>query len=105
VAANFTNDEVADAWRRTIEKLDIEIDDDRTAFGLRYNGPDDEWAWTAELQRIDAEPPFAPVGLGATPVAALDALVKAVEHGIGYWPVKRPWDAKSASWAREEGFE
>ena len=92
------------AWRDAVERLDIDLDDDSTVFGVAYNGPDDEWAWTASLERIGSDPPFAPCGWGQTPEAALRALIKAVDHGVGYWPIKRPWDAKSTAWAREEGF-
>ena len=104
MATVFTNEEIAAAWRAAIAKLAIDVDDETTVFGLRYNRPDDEWAWTAELVRLHSEPPFSPAGWGRTPVAALESLVKAVEHGVGYWPIKRPWDEKSTEWAREEGF-
>ena len=71
---------------------------------LGYDGPDDEWLWTASFERRGADPPFAPVGWGQTPAGALRALVKAVDHNVGYWPITRPWDEKSREWAEEEGF-
>jgi hypothetical protein len=94
-------DELALAWRDAARRLEYNPDSDN--FIVSYNGPDDEWLWTAVFHRPNSDPPFAPEGWGQTPVLAVRALIEAVDHGVGYWPIKRPWDRKSREWASEEG--
>ena len=97
-------DELEAAWRDVVARLDLDPDDEHVVWSLGYNGPDDEWLWTAILNAAAPTRPFAPVGWGETPAGALRALVKAVDHNVGYWPITRPWDEKSREWAEEEGF-
>ncbi len=97
-------DDLEAAWEEAVALLGFDPDDDANSFYLRYNGPDDEWLWTASFEQRNSDPPFGPTGWGNSPAAAVRAIIKAVEHGIGYWPITRPYDEQTRAWAREEGF-
>jgi hypothetical protein len=97
-------DELEATWLEAVALLGFDPGDEWNYFYLRYNGPDDEWLWTASFERRNSDPPFGPTGWGQTPTAAVRAIIKAVEHGVGYWPITRPWDKQSRALAREEGL-
>ena len=85
------DDELARVWIAVASAIAFDPEDERQLMWLVYNGPHQDWLWTASIKRTGGAP-FNPEGWGQTPIEALTNLVTAVDHGVAGWPLEQPWE-------------